>query len=215
MYASLSLADLIARATTLYTNARDNAEIADALADPYGYGPDDYAEGLARVEAASTLDAAQDREYREKTQATAEAQAATSALEGLYVAHRRLARTKIRRDDPAYAALGLRGKLPDGRADLIKHADDFYRTLDDDPTPVAEVRGMNAAALERGRTLVQAARDAMTAQAKETGEAERATATRDDAVEALRAHAAELAEVAKIALADRPQLLEVLGISSR
>lgn len=215
MYASQTLAELIASATTLYTNARDNAEIAAALADPYGYGPDDFAEGLAKVEAASTLDADQDREYREKTQATAAAQAATSDLRGLYVAHRRLARTKIRRDDPAYNALGLRGKMPPARDAFVKQADDFYRALEADPAPVAGVRGMNAAALARGRALVQAARDATTAQAKETGEAERATATRDDAVEALRAHASELAEVARIALAGRPQLLEILGIGAR
>jgi len=50
---------------------------------------------------------------------------------------------------------------------------------------------------------------------KETGEAQRATVVSDEATRALRAHAGELAEVAKVALADRPQLREVLGLRQR
>jgi len=52
-------------------------------------------------------------------------------------------------------------------------------------------------------------------QVKESGEAQRATVVRDDATRALRAHAGELAEVAKVALADQPQLREVLGLRER
>ncbi|WP_412061381.1 hypothetical protein [Rubrivirga sp. IMCC45206] len=50
---------------------------------------------------------------------------------------------------------------------------------------------------------------------KETGEAQRATVTRDAAARAVRVHAGELATVAKVALADAPQLREVLGLRER
>ena len=50
------------------------------------------------------------------------------------------------------------------------------------------------------------------AQAKEKGEAERATFTLNEAIDALRAHSSELAYAAEDALADKPQLREKLGL---
>lgn len=215
MYASLPLPELVRQATTLYTNARDNAEVAALLADPYEYGADDYAHGLALVEEVQHLNAEQQREYGEQYTATATADTLLEDLEALYVAHRRLARTRHRRGTPAYAALGLAGGVADSRAGLLAETDAFYRMLGENATLTEGIRGLGASAVARGRALVEDARTAVNAQAREVGEAQRATRLRDDAVHRLRTHAAELAEVARIALADRPQLIEVLGLPDR
>ena len=215
MFGTLPLARLTPAARTLYTNARDLSEVAALLADPYGYGPDDYADGLALVEEVQKLSAVQSREYGEQFAATSAVESAENELRTLYRTHRRLARTRHARGTSAYAALGLTGQTPDARAALIAETDDFYRMLTDDPALADGIRGLNADAIARDVALVEQTRAALDAQHKETGQAQRATSQRDDAVARLRAHASELAQIAKIALSDHPQLRETLGLRER
>ena len=215
MFGSLPLDELVARARTLYTNARDTDEIAALLADPYGYTPDDYAAGLGLVADLQQKLADHAREYGEQFAATEASEDATADLEALFVAHRRLSRAKVDRGTARYAALGLDGRVADAEAALFDQAGTFYQTLTDDPSLMDGIRGLNAAAVTRGQDAVEAARAAEDAQVKETGEAQQATVARDQAARALRVHAGELAEVAKVALADRPQLRELLGLRER
>ena len=66
-----------------------------------------------------------------------------------------------------------------------------------------------------GSSAPESAQTADVTQAAETGEAQRATVSAATAEADLRAHAAELAAVAKLALADKPQLREKLGLLER
>ena len=100
-------------------------------------------------------------------------------------------------------------------AALLAAADAFYRTLDATPALADGIRGLPREAVADGLARVERARTAMDAQTRERGEAQRATAGRDAADVRLRAHASELASVARVALADRPQLREVLGLMER
>ena len=215
MFGSLPLDDLVARARTLYTNARDTPEIAALLADPCAYAPADFDEGLARVAALQQAIADHAREYGEQYAATEVSDDATGDLEALFAAHRRLARATVRRGTARYAALGLTGNVAKSEAALFDQAGTFYQTLADDPALADGVRGLTPEAVAAGQAAVEAARAAEDAQVKETGEAQLATAARDAATRAVRVHAGELAEVAKVALADRPQLRELLGLRER
>lgn len=215
MFSNMRLDELVARARTLYTNARDDAQIAALLANPYGYKADDYAAGLALVQEVTNLDADQEREYAEQYAATAAAAADLATLEGLFVAHRRLARTRHKRGTAGYNGLNLAGGIADDDEGLLAQAEAFYRMLEADPSLAEGIRGLNAAAVTDGLARVAAARKAYDAQARETGEAQRATHLRDDAAGRLRAHASELAEVARVGLADYPQLREKLGLLER
>jgi hypothetical protein len=212
MFATLPLDDLFAKAPVLYQGARDTSEIAQVLADDYEYAPEDYAQGLALVDEAKQKSADQVREKREAVEATEAAQAAAKAVRKVFVAHRRLARTKIKRDDARYGGLGLGDDVPRDRAGLLRMSEEFYRALLDDATPVEGVRGLRQPALQRGLTLTEEARAADAAQQREAAESTDATETRDDAVQRLRDHASELSEVAKVAFADRPTLLNNLGL---
>ena len=215
MFGSLPLDQLVARARTLYTNARDTPDVAAALADPYGFTPDDYARGLTLVAALQQAIADHAREYGEQFEATEASDDATADLKALFSAHRRLARTFVDRGTARYAALGLRGRIADGEAALFEQAGTFYQTLTDDPSLMDGIRGLDEAAVTRGHEAVERARAAEDAQVKETGEAQQATALRDQAARRLRVHAGEMSEVAKIALDDRPQAREVLGLRQR
>ncbi len=215
MISDLSIPDLVARSRTLYTAARDTPEIATALADPFGYGPDDYAEGLALVQEVESLDTHQKREYGEQRTAVEAGQSALDALSGSYTAHRRIARAQVARNSAAYANLGLSGNAPRTQNELISAARTFYTRLSSEPTLTDGVRGLDADTGAEGLALVTAATDALTTRDIETGQAQRATSVRDDAVSRLRTHARELAELSRIALADTPQLREVLGLLER
>jgi len=215
MFGSLAPDQLVARSRTLYTNARDTPAIATVLADPYGYTTADFDDGLARVQALQQAIADRAREYGEQYTATEASDDATADLEALFAAHRRLARAAVGRGTARYGALGLAGKIADGEAALFDQAGTFYQALTDDPALADGIRGLTPAAVAAGLAAVEAARVAEDTQVKETGEAQRATVTRDAATRALRVHASELAEVAKVALASQPQLRELLGLLER
>jgi len=62
---------------------------------------------------------------------------------------------------------------------------------------------------------VEAVKVAREAQAKEAGEAQQATKTRDAAIAEARAYMTDFRTIAKIALAEVPQLSERIGIVDR
>lgn len=213
MFNDLALAELPQKAHTLYTGCRDIPRATAVLtSDEYGYKPADFEEGLDLVEDVETAAGARTREAGERTLATDAVAQALAGLERLYVRHRKLARAKHPRGSAGYRALGLAGNVPQTQAGLFSAADGFYRAIDADPTLSEGVRGLNPAAIAAGRAALAAARDAMTAQDRETGEADGASDAYQRAVALLRADAAELEKVCDVAFADDPDLLAQLGL---
>ena len=96
--------------------------------------------------------------------------------------------------------------------DLFASARRFYETVRDSPELAGTVRSLGPEAVAAALARLDAAESAEDDQVREAGEAQRATALRQAAERALRDEAAELAEAAKEALADMPQLREVLGL---
>ncbi len=213
-FSDLPLAGLTAAARTLYTNARDDSAIAAALAD-FGYTAEDFDAGLALTDQVDAAVSNQRAEYADQYAATAAAAQAAADLEARYSRHRQTARLAHPRGSDGHTALALAGSIPQDRAALVRDAATFYDTLAARPELATPIRGLDADAVADGQALVTAARDATTAQAAETGEAQRATATRDADAARLRAQAGELTAVAKLALTDAPQLREKLGLLQR
>lgn len=212
----LSLAELVSRARTVAGNARADADIAPLLA-AYGYDDARLATVLALVDEVEARMAAQAREYGEQYAATGALDTARADLDALFSRHRQLARLAHARGTDGYRALGLDGNLPKDDATRLALADTFYRVLQSSPALAAAVAPYNLgpAALADGLARVEAVRAAVATQAKETGDAQRATRVRDDAAEQLRAAHADLTTVARLALADVPQLRERLGLLER
>ena len=214
-FSSLPLPQLIPAARALYTNARDDAGIAAALSD-YGYtAPADFDDGLALTAEAETAIGTQRAEYADQYAATAGANQTAAEVEALYSRHRQLARFAHPSGTDGHSALRLAGSTARDRAGLLQDAGAFYDLLAARPDLAAPIRGLDAEAITEGQARVATAREAQVAQSAEAGEAQRATTLRDDAVARLRAHTAELASVAKLALSDRPQLREKLGLLER
>lgn len=212
---SLPLADLVSRARTAFTNARADAEAAPALAS-YGYTDAALDALLDLTEDVEARMATQAREYGEQYAATSAAAAARADLEALYTRHRMGARIRHKRGTDAYRALGLDGTLPQRGDAVLAQADTFYRLLEQDTALAATLAPMlDAAAIAGGRAAVEAVKAANATQAKETGDAQRATTHRDDAANRLRAAYSDFVATARLALSEMPQVRERLGLLER
>ena len=207
----MAAADLFPATTRLYTGLRDNAEIAAALKD-YGYGRTSATDGLALVAALRDAMRAQGTETAEKLSASQASALATAAVRTPFVRHRRLARRAHPRGSAGHSALALGGPVATSETDLFASARRFYETVRDSPELAGTVRSLGPEAVAAALARLDAAESAEDDQSREAGEAQRATALRQAAERALREEAAELAEAAKEALADTPQLREVLGL---
>lgn len=214
--ATRPLADLVSRARIAFTNARAESDIGAALT-PFGYTAERLDDLLDLVGDVEVRTATQGREYGEQYAATTAAEAARAALEALFARHRQIARIVYRRGTDAYRGLALDGRVADATAALVAQAGTFYRILADSPDlagPLAALT-LDAAAIADGLARVEAVQAAVAAQAKETGEAQRATAERDDAATRLRAAYADFVAIAKLALSEMPQARERLGLLER
>ena len=213
-FADLNRDALVTATRALYTGLRDSPDLLAALTD-YGYAAADVEHGLDLAEDVETERGEQQAEYAEQYAATAAAQAAVADLEALYVRHRTLAGIAHPRGSEGYRGLGLTGRLPGRASALVGSASTFYHAIEADPTLADGVRGLGTTAVADGLARVEAARVAMDTQSRETGEAQQATAELLTALAHLRAHGSEMARVATVALADRPQARERLGLTER
>ena len=73
--------------------------------------------------------------------------------------------------------------------------------------------GIDTAALTAAQALVDVAEQANAAQESEKGDAQQATLERNQAMQALDAWMGDFIAIARIALEDKPQLLEKLGVT--
>ena len=207
---------LFADTRTAFTNARDLPEV-QALLVPFGYDPVRLDAGLALIDAAEDATRAQQTEYAEQFAATSDLSESVAELRASYMRHVKLARVLFPPGTGEHTTLGLSGDRRDDLPGLIAQTEAFYRALLADARLLArtETVRLDQASAEAGLAQVEAVEAARASQAKETGEAQVATAVRDDAVSALRGYWSDFRRVAEVALEEHPQLRETLGLLER
>lgn len=194
-------------------NAMDNDAIKAPLA-AFGYDEAKLQEGKALYEAAQTKHDQQKKEYGEQYAATDAFEAAMNSANKDYMTHLKIARVALRDLRGAAEALQLEGRRKKTYAGWLKQAGIFYtNALADEETKTALAKfGIDEAKLTAGKAAVQEVADKQAAQFKEKGEAQAATAARDEALEGLLDWMSDFVAIARIALENDPQLLEMLGI---
>jgi hypothetical protein len=208
------LGDFLQETRILIGNSQNLPEVSAALAE-FGYDGTRWSEGNALLRRAEDLVVAQRKEYGDQYEATEAVQAAWTTADGAYSKTLKIARLAFADDVQATTALKLSGPRKASLAGWLDQAQVFYGNLVAQPRLVAALAkyGYSAAKVTAEKALVETVHARVQAQAKETGEAQQATADRDAAVTNLDAWAAELRAVVKVALADRPQVLEMVGIT--
>ncbi len=197
------------------TNATD-PEILEAT-QTFNYDTERIAEGTTLLHEALQFNVKQEKEYGEQYAATIAVEEAFEEFKyGTYMPHIKIGRKLFANDNGILEMLNLNGERKWSYDELANQARIFYENALSTPQVVSKFSVVNITA-----ETLQAGLDQLTnlgllraAQKKESSEAQQATDERDQAMDKITEWMSLYYTVAKIALADKPQLLEKLGIKA-
>lgn len=197
------------------TVALTNAQLPDILPllIARGYPEATIKDKADEIADLQTLNANQQKEYGEQFAAIAAYNAAVEQLHGDYIDHLQLARLVFKNNVAAQTALGLTGKRKVSESGYQAQAVQFYQGVLANAAYKAALatKGVTQAELDSQLAGFETLPNLSAAKAKETGEAQMATKTRDAAYDALAEWMSEFKQTAIIALRKTPQLREKLG----
>jgi len=154
-------------------------------------------------------------EYIESRAATAHKQAAKDLARSAFLQLHQVIRLADRNSpDVDLRHLLQTGELPTAETLFLDYASGLLAQIEHYPEVLEFLSrfGVNIERINELRVLLQAVRDAGTVQQKERGEAEQATVIYRELIKQLRLAYSTLRGIAKLALSDDPQLLELMGL---
>jgi len=211
-----SIQNLLLQAQTAIDNALTDDEVKGFLS-VFGYDDTVLNAGKALLDEAGRLNQQQLKEYGDQYSATQEFTAKWETAKSDYTRFTKIARVAVKNDPAAYQKLGLSGTRRQSFSGLSAQMDQFYTNALADPAILSALGrfGVTQDKLSSGKQNSDAAKAASVAQQNEKGEAQQATLARDKAVDALEDWLSDFTAIARIALEEKPQLLEKLGILER
>ena len=210
---STSFSNYFAEATTLLANAREQPEIAAALAE-FGYDPPVLQVGQDLLDTARDLHDLQIKEYGEQHAATQAILEASQQADKSYTTHRALAKIAFKNDPQRKTDLHLEDRKPQLFYPWYEQARHFYTALLADQEAQSQLTRFNISleALQASQAQLEGVYTLKNVQEREKGEAQEATQQRNAALGDLDEWLSDFRVVARIALQDTPQLLEALNI---
>lgn len=208
-----TLAEKLLSAQVAIDNAISDVEIKTLLTD-YGYDDVRLAEGKALLDNVNQLQQTHQKEYGDQYEATNALKAIWDSANNEYMRFIKISRVALKNELAISQKLGLSGERKSSFSGWLAQAKQFYLNAIDDPTVIAKlsVFGITQIKLEAGKALVEETETKNAIQEKEKGEAQQATLERDKGADQLFEWVADFIVIARIALEDKPQLLEKLGI---
>lgn len=206
---------LIEKARVAHTNAA-NPEIAAELAE-VGFDAATMADGKAVLDAAVSAYDDNQREDNETRNSYAAFIAKYEEVQKLYRADRKKARVVFRNDPVTLQNLGITGTIPHAYVTYVETVETFYSVANDTveiQTTLAKLK-VTIEDLVAGLAKVQELKEARSLYLLEKGESQQATINKDTAIAKLCKWMRDFRDVAKLALEEKPQLLESLGIHVR
>ncbi|WP_068473123.1 hypothetical protein [Saccharicrinis aurantiacus] len=212
---SKEIDELISKASVAITNGIQQEPIA-ALLLQFGYTPERLAVGEGLLNTTEELNRLQIKEDGEQKEATSVLNQSIKKANTVYVPHLKIARIAFKNDTNLSTQLELRGERKQRQSAWLQQTKVFYNNLLGNPDALEKMAayGQSNEKLEAGLQLVKAVDAQLAVRKKEMGEAQNATETRDAAADELQEWYSDYIEIARIALADQPQYLEMLGIIS-
>lgn len=211
-----ALSERLLAAQVAIDNALSDSEVKSLLA-VFGYDEARLNAGKALLESANRLQQTQQKEYGDQFEATGALKEVWEKADKDYMRFVKVARIALKSEYALYQKLALSGRRKKTLSGWIGQAKQFYLNTLADTAVLDKMAafGMTQAKLEAGKALLEQTEAANAAQEKEKGEAQQATLERDNAVEQLEEWLSDFIAIARIALEEKPQLLEQLGIVER
>lgn len=191
-----------------------NQPLLKPFLEEYGYTAERLNQGEALYNKASEANSAHKKEYGEQYEATYELDETKAKAGKVYMKHLKVARIAIGKEPGPVNALQLAGTRSRTLSGWLSQAKAFYTNALNDPL-ILEALGefmITGAKLKTGQKLVLECEAKYSKQLKEKGEAQDATSIRDKAMDELDKWMSEFTGIARIALEENPQYLEMLGI---
>ncbi len=198
------------------TNAVTQSEVSATLA-VFGYTAEKIAIGNQLLDETTTAYNTTKKETNETVSARADFDNKTSQVETVYSLHRKKAKVVFRKDEVALKQLGLIGSNSQAYAKWLEEVKLFYSVLQSNKVLLSQLESLKVTA-EEVNTAVTTIKELENARAiylKEIGESQDATKAKDIAFAKLDDWMRDFYSVAKIAMEDKPQLLETMGILVR
>ncbi|MBE0670269.1 MAG: hypothetical protein IH588_06760 [Anaerolineales bacterium] len=197
-------------------NVETQTEVAQIMAD-FGYDSAAVAEGKELLGATRTVFDLHHKEDEESNLAKDDLNAKLTAVRATYSLHRKKAKTVFRKSEAILQNLGLTGSIPDGYIKFLESLKTFYTRLQEHADWLAKLAPLKVlpediTAALAAITQLEAARATYL---REIGESQDATEAKDKAFARMDEWMREFRDVARIALEDRPQLLESINIFVR
>lgn len=208
--------EFIESARVAQQGAKDKTEIATALAE-VGYTVEVIAEGEALTQTAITCYETNFREDNETRSSYKTFSNLKNELVQLFRADRKKARIVFRKDPVTLQNLDIHKPEPRVYVDWLQNMKKFYEVAVADASiqfALARLK-VTVEGLTANQAKISELEAARVDYLQEEGESQQATKEKDAAIEALSDWMSDFKAVAKIALEDKPQLLESLGIFVR
>ncbi len=171
-------------------------------------------QGRGLFEHVQMLDAAQQKEYGERYQATDELNLARQQAQTFYMKHIDVARFALKDQRGYWKALELSGVRKSDLFGWLAQAHTFYSNVYQVKDVLAQYN-LPEAELQQGESMIDAVIEAYNVRQKEDNEAQAATQQRDEALEKLEAWMRRFTQAARLAFADDMQTLKGLGLVSK
>lgn len=208
-----SLAERLLAAQVAIDNALSDSEVKTLLAE-FGYDDTRLNAGKTLLDTANQLQQTQQKEYGDQFEATGALKDVWEKADKDYMRFVKIARIALKSEHALYQKLALNGTRKNTLSGWIGEAKQFYLNALADTAVLAKMAafGMSQAKLEAGKALLEQTEAAHAAREKEKGEAQQATLERDKAMDQLEEWLSDFIAIARIALEEKPQLLEQLGV---
>ena len=193
--------------------ALGNAEIQSLLSG-YGYTPERIAEGKALLDAATSLMASQVEEYSDQYTASGEASKLWTEAYAKYMVTVKVARVAFKGQTDQLARFNATGKRSRSLSGWLRDARILYANLLDTPAALNTMAqfGYSEERLRLEQQEVNTVEALHSKQLGEKGEAQQTTLHRDKALDNICNWYSDFRAIARVALYEKPQLLEALGI---
>lgn len=200
----------VTEARILIENTRKNPEIQRKLA-AFGFSLKNLEQGSVLVEQITMLQRLKKEKYGMQYDATDYLHTEQEAIKDIFEDHRALACIVFKKQRGMKANLGLGKALSRNRAIWSEQVANFYAKIIENHEAMARF-AVTKAELEQAQAMVTAFIEAQNQQVEKKGMAQRTTHQRKEAQKKLSVWVKGFKSIARMALADDPELLEYVGI---